>query len=132
MKVSRGYTLLEMLVVLLMLGLVSGLAVPRLAGLYDRMLFNLERDDVIDQISRLSFLAYREGRAFELLEWPEKNSNARNALPREFSLPDGWRVSAKSPVRFLPSGVCSGGEVTISRAEEAQQLFLQPPRCRGQ
>ncbi len=134
---------MELLVVLVLIGLVAGLATPRLMGMYDSMSFALERDEVLDQIRRLPHQAFRQGVRMELTRWPlareaegdgsgeaadAKTSEAR--LPDDFRLPDGWSLEAVEPLQISARGICThAAELRLIRGAFSETIRLLPPRC---
>ena len=128
MLIQKGYTLLEILVVIALLGLLSGLAIPRLDRLFDSLRFAFERDDVLQAVAGLPFTAYREGKEFVLDTFPAPpSSQQRNTLP--LTLPEGWKLQANSPIRFRANGICSGGNLTLTYADRSTVVELKPPLC---
>jgi prepilin-type N-terminal cleavage/methylation domain-containing protein len=88
LKKTAGYTLLELLVVMLIFGLLTGMVTPRLLTLYDSTRFAYQRDDVIAQITRLNYLAFKHGSSFDLSHYPVPAG--ATALPPFLQLPPGW------------------------------------------
>jgi general secretion pathway protein G len=151
-SVQGGYTLLEIVVVITLLGLLAGIAAPRLASLYTSVEWAVERDDVLQSIARLGFLAFKEGRGFELRKYPnpmedsakpledsekplyesagllqgsEKPSQTPAAPPLD--LPSDWSLEADPPIVYKPNGVCMGGNVRLSFKDRSITVYLRPP-----
>lgn len=122
-QTKGGFTLLEMLVVLVILASVAGIATPRLSSLYDSSRAAAERDDVLDQIRGLAHQAWSKGETITFSGWP--NGEGAEYL----ALPEGWQVAPAQPLKFLPSGVCLGGELALTRAERFYQYRLRAPYC---
>ena len=121
----RGYTLLEMLIVILLIGLISSLSLPRLSRLYESAMTAMERDDVLRQIAGLGYRAYSAGKSFELISYPLPEGSH---LP--LTLPEGWVLRAEVPIRYHQNGICEGGELMIGRDSQMSQWRLLPPLCR--
>lgn len=66
----RGFTLLEILFVLSILGLLAGLALPRMTALYDSFQWAGERDEALRALADLGLTASRQSREFELTSYP--------------------------------------------------------------
>jgi len=121
---NNGYTLLEIIIVITLLGLMSGLAIPSLSSLYNSFQWANKRDDVLRRIGMLGYSAFQERREFELKDYPSPDS----ALPLE--LPDGWQIKAEHPICYKSDGVCLGGKLQLSYGETIILLNLKPPHCR--
>ena len=144
-----GFTLLELLLVIVLLGFLVSLILPRLDQLYLSFLFWLDQDRVEREIAALGGRAYLEGKALSLSTWPPAapGSAAAATTPRpaavagaeplagigepvKLALPEGWRVVVDPPILFRPDGACSGGQVVIEAGEVRRSFRLEPPRCR--
>jgi len=125
---SRGFTLLELLVVLTVVGLVTALVAPNLGRLVGSMERAVRRDGLVADIAGLSFRAYSLGQGFELSEAgfnvPLRDGNL------VLSVPSGWRVQVETPIRFGFNGLCSGGSLSVSSPDGVvEKLRLVPPAC---
>ena len=127
MNRSAGFTLLELLVVLTLMGLLAGLALPRLSQLYDSTLRTFHREEIRQQLEQLSIRALEERIEIVLNYSSEADDENRPTLPIE--LPKGWSLSTSAPIRFLPNGVCLGGEIDLAFAGYHEQWLLSPPLC---
>jgi len=125
-KLSLGYTLIELVIVLLIFGLLSGLVMPRLVTLYHRFHLNLERETIIIRISQLGYLAFEQARSFKLNRYPVE-PDMTDLPPLE--LPVGWQLQTDQPILFQSNGVCSGGIVHLIYEEEETVLQLDSPFC---
>jgi len=125
---SRGFTLLELLVVLTVVGLVTALVAPNLGRLVGSMERAVRRDGLVADIAGLSFRAYSLGQGFELSE-AGFNVPLRDG-DLVLSVPSGWRVEVESPIRFSFTGLCSGGSLSVSSPDGVvEKLRLVPPAC---
>ena len=112
---SRGFTLLEMLFVLVVVGLLVGLTVPRFAaGLEQRELI-AQRADIEDQLRELP-------RRVRLTAHPlllPKDLNAKDLGDglAPLRLPDGWQLGFKPELEISMLGTCSASKVTLIHAQ---------------
>ncbi len=122
----RGYTLLELLVVLLLLSLVTGLIMPRLNNLYESAVRAFQVEDVLQQISGLGYQAYQQGKTWRL---GQLEDSVNNVPEPPLTMPEGWTIGVDSPIDYYSNGVCSGGIITLRRKQFVQQWKLQAPLC---
>ncbi|WP_100655921.1 prepilin-type N-terminal cleavage/methylation domain-containing protein [Alteromonas flava] len=122
----RGYTLLELLIVLVLMGLLMGLTAPRLAQMYDSVSFSLQRDDVLFQLQSVPFMVFQRGESFRLLDLNEAPDADVLALP------DGWQLDeiGTTDVTYNALGFCSGGEATFVKEDRRLRVQLDAPMCR--
>lgn len=121
----RGYTLLELLIVILLFGLIAGLALPSLYRMYESGRLAFEKDEVIRQVASLGHAAYSRGAYYQLSRLPNEEQN-----PPLLELPDGWTLAAEPPIQYYPNGVCLGGTVKITFGHSEIVLKLDPPLCK--
>lgn len=119
----RGFSLLEMLVVLVLLGLAAGLVAPSLSRTADRVQAAGDRDDVIRRIQGLPVLARQAGRP---LRWEAGSLVELPAL----AWPKDWRVVALTPLELAPNGWCSGAQLQAQRPGLSMRLEAFAPDCR--
>ncbi len=115
---------MELLLVMAILGLLAGMALPRLAVLYRSFSWASQRGDVLRSIAGLGLVASRQGKSFDLSRYPEPSGQ----LP--LHLPAGWRISAESPIHYRSNGVCTGGKLRLQYKGRILRLKLKPPFCR--
>lgn len=125
-----GFTLVEILVVLVIVSLLAGIALPRLTTLYTSVESAGQRGAIHEQIEGLGYRAYVSGQAIVLDSSEGKNSKVP---PKDYplQLPPGWRIDLPKPVRYSAQGVCGGGELLISAPDGGKEAFrLIAPLCR--
>lgn len=118
---SRGFTLLEILAAITIVGLVLAVTVPASARFYQSMQYRAAVKDVVTLLSSARYQAVNDGRAQDVLIDPGSNTLRLNDTVK--SLPSTLAISASSAselnsqglavIRFYPEGGSSGGEVNI-------------------
>lgn len=123
----NGFTLIEILVVLVIMGLLAGMTLPRLYDASRRYEIAAQRDAILLEITNLNYRAYTAGQAIELLARNDQGNTA--AYP--FALPQHWRLEIPQAIRYSFNGICSGGRITLIDPDNQREDFqLAPPLCR--
>ena len=114
----EGFTLLELMVVIGLISVISGVVFPGLLRLYDSVTASVQEEEIVSQINGLGRLAWETGRELDL----------GSAL---LDLPEGWQVVTANRVRYRSNGVCLGGQVQLIRNGVVRRdARLSPPYCR--
>lgn len=155
---TGGFTLLELIVVLVLMASVTALALPNLSNLYATLGRNTERDQILDELSDLGQKAWSRQTNLVLYGSDEPDQDGDSELtprslfdrtsdspPREgeanysnfeepeIELPAGWKLQLEQPLRVLANGVCLGTEVTLLHDSGYEyRTTLEPPYCREQ
>ena len=149
-----GFTLLELIVVLVLVSVVTVLATPNLQRLYGAVTRTTERNAILNRLADLGRQAMLQRRAYLLVgsgaqdarvtkkpspvagpddedtPTPEHVSPFEHHQPYRMDLPDGWTLHLPAPILVRANGVCLGGEVALSyNGEPDVRLVLEPPYC---
>ena len=151
---ARGFTLLELLIVLAIIGLMAGLVGPQLSLMAARVEFAMNRESFERSLASLPYEAFRRRQDLVLRnqntsargqsDFDDENSfaiRAENGKTISFlgpvlyhgvdiPVPNGWRIELKAPIVFRVTGFCSGGDVTVRIAEYVYAYELMAPDCR--
>jgi len=120
LKRYLGFTLLEILVVLLIVGLLSSLGLPRLQRLADSIQRANQKTSLIGQINSLPYQAYVSAREIVL-------DSGRSSV---INIPANWQIKVAQPVRYSANGICSGGHITVLAPDGREEVFiLNAPLC---
>lgn len=151
--VPSGFTLLELVVVLVLVSLVTALATPNLQRLYGAVARTTERNAILDRFANLGRQALLHRRAYLVVgsDTPDETRNRYSTArsddedapsaegispfeqhePYRMDLPNGWTLHLPEPILVRANGVCLGGEVALSyNGEPDVRLVLEPPYCR--
>jgi general secretion pathway protein G len=129
---QHGYTLLELLVVLLVLSLLTGLVVPRLITMYERAQIAYQRDEIFSQLNGLGYQAFQSGQTIKLTSIPISMTNEDNKASIDFiTLPKDWIIiiEKEKPIIYKKNGVCEGGEVLFQYKNHFFRKKLFTPFC---
>lgn len=120
---ARGFTLLELLIVLALVSMLAAMVAPRLQRTYDAVVSSGERAEAVRQLERLPLLARDNGRAILV---PAGDPAALGSL---LSLPPGWEALALEPLRVEASGLCHAARVRVQGEGVVEQWSLAAPDC---
>ncbi len=152
---TGGFTLLEILVVLTLVGLLTAFSLPQFSVIRDRIEFTLNRDAFENELRGLSYAAFKEGTTLILAgQYPRGPGDAptedtvftdkepvflepgqlrpmrpTNASDVTLTLPEEWRVTVDSPIIYQASGFCGGGTVNLLIGQLRYAYALKAPTC---
>jgi prepilin-type N-terminal cleavage/methylation domain-containing protein len=118
----RGFSLLEMLVVLVLMGLAAALVAPSLSRTADRVREAGDRDDVRRLLMALPAMARQQGAAIRI-------AAGQPLEPPGRSWPAGWSVLATTSVSITPGGWCEPATVVARGPATESTYALRSPDC---
>lgn len=153
----RGFTLIELIVALVLLGLLSAVAIPNLQNLFGGVDRTVQRDRIVDQIAGLGRRAVLERSAWIVMDSTPTSKGRTSAFAEEgvsddfaaseddihfgeipgdrfvrypLEIPASWEVKLDPPLLIRSNGVCLGSDLTLlHEGEQVMQLTLHPPYC---
>jgi prepilin-type N-terminal cleavage/methylation domain-containing protein len=150
---TKGFSLLEMLMVVFIIGLAAALVTPNLPLVFDRLAFANQRDSFYRDINTLPYAAFEANQDLFLAQdiqsarkdntdgisdhqfidtntlntsGPYLSSNLRAVT---LKVPEKWVLQIPEPIFYRASGFCSGGRIIISAGLLTNELILSPPYC---
>ncbi len=119
---QRGFTLLELLVVLTLVGMIAAVVGPRFLDMANKLRHRNEWQKVQQAINELPFAVQQKGGGVVL-----------GSDTSEIFLPQGWQLKAPQPIYYLANGICLGGELQILAGGVIKQsIQLESPYCQWQ
>jgi prepilin-type N-terminal cleavage/methylation domain-containing protein len=128
-RAEGGFTLIELVVALAVVGLILTVTLPRMSGWLDRFGFASKEQRVHDSLAGLTETARRAGRTVYLRS-SDKSANSSDSAAVE--LPSGWTLTVEPPIIFRYDGVCTGGTARVTFPEGELSYRLDPPFCHPQ
>ena len=121
-KNSCGFSLAELLVVLVILGLISSFVLQNFGNTLDTVKRWTQEEDVFQKIDRLGYIS-RESFVFIDEDSFKDGGEMANYLPADWSILGDFK--------FFPNGACSGGRLDLFfKTDLVQQDILEPPLCK--
>jgi len=130
MNHNRGFTLLEMVVVLVLMGIITSLALPGLQKMYDGMASSLSRNELRSVLNTLALDVRAEGRGLEFNNYPADSDFLPKAFLKRIE-PLGVSLAMEQPLLITPSGFCPyPGVIQVTKGVQNYSLTLRSPDCR--
>lgn len=119
----RGFTLLEMIVVLAILGLATALVAPSMLRGLDSWRRQAAIDALLDQLRALPGEARARGKPIVI------DDAALQAPAPPLRVEGDWRLRVPTPWQVRANGVCEGGDVVVSNAYGGRTIRAGTPFC---
>jgi general secretion pathway protein G len=119
----RGFTLLELMVVLSILGIVTALAAPSLLRTIDAWQRQSLVDALFDQLRALPGKARAHGMDIHIDA--ESLAGERPPVP----VAPGWTLTPDAPWRVRANGLCEGGTLQLSDGSRSWTIAVSAPFC---
>ncbi len=121
-RAEQGMTLLELVVVMFIAALITGVALPSTLKMIQTNQDHAAQAAILDALNSLSLRAYSQGRGIILTD-----EAVTSLVP---DLPAGWKIEVPKPIDFSLNGFCGKGEIRLISPHSQQQVWvINPPRC---
>lgn len=117
----RGFSLLELLIVLAIMSMTVALVAPRMVKTVDAIAGSGERAEVQRQIEDLPLKARRQ--AAPIVAVPQAD------LAPLLDLPEGWKVSALTALRVEANGICAAAALRVEGLGAVEEWRVAAPDC---
>lgn len=119
---NRGFTLLELLLVVLIVGMVYSMAIPYTKAIYERFQEMRQLEEV------RAFLLEVRSRAFLYGETLIVNCEGEKLFAESGELIlKGASFEMERPIYFFPLGTTSGGSIVINFGERSYRVLVHRP-----
>ena len=126
-RADKGFTLIELVVALAIIGLGLSFVLPKMMEWVDRLAFSTRQQQFEDALAELGSRARHSGRSVVLRS---SDLATHTNEPSPIELPSSWSLTVEPPIAFRYDGVCTGGKVRLSFPAGERSYRLQSPYCR--
>lgn len=121
LKYNSGFTIIELVIVMLLISLIAGLVMPRFSRIYQNSIISYEKDDILTQLSSYGYTAFQNQQNYQL------SSDDHTLL----QLKEGWEIKIETPIHYYANGACTGGEIVFYKGSKQYQVVLTAPFCQA-
>lgn len=126
---QEGFSLFELLIVLVMLGILAGITAPAMGRFLDQLAFRKETGEVLAQLRAARLLAITKGTAVTLTA--ADGPTLRRALdgnePQLIATPKTLRVHfTPAVITFFPEGFAAPAAIVLGRGSRAARFTIDP------
>ena len=127
---AGGFTLIEIVIALAVVGLVTGLVIPIAGRWFPQLGRSAQLESVEEALSALPEKARRSGQTISLgnIESGAKPDESGGLI----ELRTGWGLLVEKPIVYRYDGFCTGGLLRVTFPEGESAYRLDPPFCRPQ
>ncbi len=123
--VANGFTLLEMLVVLALLGLIGGLGFPAIGRMTEGQMFRTAAMQIDVAVRRAQADALSTGRSVRVAPFHNDDQRSSIALVRN-SVSTGMKIDQPTTLTFYRDGTSSGGTISLASGHRLFRLVIDP------
>jgi general secretion pathway protein H len=128
---AAGFSLLELLVVLVMLGLLAGISAPAVGRSYENIEFRKQAGEIAAVLRYARLMAVTRGKEVRLSLTAEQGQALRLSGAVEELRPAGTGEREHLTIHpaeivFYPEGGATPGTLTFTRGERSRTILLDP------
>lgn len=126
-KPVKGFTLIEMMAALTLIGLIAGLMLPNFQRWHDSTQHRVHAGAIGMQLQKLYVRAALMGQEFELTA-----QNASTLLAdgqAALQLPAGWKIADQQRLKVHASGYCSAATIDFQGPDAKLRFAITAPQC---
>lgn len=124
----KGFSLLELLVILLIMGLLAGVTFPQIGKIQQSNIFNIEKKQLISVFESLPYFASLNALELEISTIPTGNK----VLDDYLKIPTGWSIKVEQKIIVKANGFCAGGKFVAFKESRNVRMDLLSPMCKIQ
>ncbi|MEM3828965.1 MAG: type II secretion system protein [Conexivisphaerales archaeon] len=120
---QNGFTLIEMLIVLIIIGMLFSITMPVSYSVYQRYQASLKAQKILIYLDSLRLKAFLHGKDFLIYSKDQKlfiDNNTYNATSDTF-------VNIEKPILFFSTGATSGGKIHFSINKYDYTINIESP-----
>lgn len=124
---ARGFTLIEMMAALTLIGMIAGLMLPNFQRWYDSTQQRVNAGAIGIQLQKLYVRAALLGQDFELTP----QSAGRQLADGELALllPAGWKIADQQRLNVRASGYCAPASIEFQGPDARLRFAIMAPQC---
>ncbi len=126
-KQQRGFTLIEMMAAITLIGMIAGLMLPNFQRWHDSTQQRVHAGAIGMQLQKLYVRAALMGQEFELSAQTAQQSMA-DGQPA-LQLPAGWQIADQHKLRIHASGYCSATHIEFQGPDSRLRFQISAPQC---
>lgn len=116
-KTTDGFTMLELLVVMVIISLLGGLVVPNVGKWIGSFQLAEQRKSFVREVSSLPAKAFFSRQKITI--------DNRNQLSSVFE----GNIVIERPIEVMANGYCRGGVFTLNQESSSYKVIVNPPLC---